>query len=89
MLLLDLLGFLIISREGGGGGAWSSPSFDRTPSSAWEIGYAYARGLTIIGLRTDFRQAGDMAHSVANAMIECSCSRIFRSADELLEALTG
>jgi nucleoside 2-deoxyribosyltransferase len=57
--------------------------------TAWEIGYAYARGLPIIGLRTDFRQAGDTAHSVANAMIECSCQTIYRSADELLAALAG
>lgn len=56
--------------------------------TAWEIGYAYSRGLPIIGLRTDFRQAGDTAHSVANAMIECSCARIVRSADELLAALS-
>jgi nucleoside 2-deoxyribosyltransferase len=56
--------------------------------TAWEIGYAHARGLPIWGLRTDFRQAGDTAHSVANAMIECSCARIVRSADELLAALT-
>jgi nucleoside 2-deoxyribosyltransferase len=57
--------------------------------TAWEIGYAYARGLPVWGLRTDFRQAGDTAHSVANAMIECSCARIVRSADELLAALAG
>lgn len=57
--------------------------------TAWEIGYAYARGLPIRGLRTDFRQAGDTAHSVANAMIECSCERICRSADELLAAMAG
>uniref|UniRef100_I2Q060 Nucleoside 2-deoxyribosyltransferase n=1 Tax=Desulfovibrio sp. U5L TaxID=596152 RepID=I2Q060_9BACT len=57
--------------------------------TAWEIGYAYARDLPIIGLRTDFRQAGDTAHSVANAMIECSCQAIHRSADELLAALSG
>jgi len=57
--------------------------------TAWEIGYAYARGLPVIGLRTDFRQAGDTAHSVANAMIECSCVHIYRSADELLAALAG
>ena len=54
--------------------------------TAWEIGYAYARGLPIIGLRTDFRQAGDTAHSVANAMVECACVHIYRSADELLVA---
>lgn len=57
--------------------------------TAWEIGYAYARGLTIVGLRTDFRQAGDTPHSVANAMIECSCLNIVGSADELMEGLTG
>ena len=55
--------------------------------TAWEIGYAYAWQIPIWGLRTDFRQAGDTAHSVANAMIECSCARIVRSADELLAAL--
>ena len=57
--------------------------------TAWEIGYAYARGLPIIGLRTDFRQAGDTPHSVANAMIECSCGRIFGSAEELMAGLVG
>lgn len=57
--------------------------------TAWEIGYAYARGLPIIGLRTDFRQAGDTPHSVANAMIECSCGRIFGSAKELMAGLVG
>jgi len=55
--------------------------------TAWEIGYAYARNIPIIGLRTDFRQAGDTTHSVVNAMIECACVHIYRSADELLVAL--
>lgn len=57
--------------------------------TAWEIGYAYAKGIPIIGLRTDFRQAGDTPTSLANAMIECSCVHIYRSADDLLTALTG
>lgn len=57
--------------------------------TAWEVGYAYARGLPVWGLRTDFRQAGETAHSLANAMIECACSRIFRSPDNLLDALDG
>ena len=55
--------------------------------TAWEIGYAYARGLPVIGLRTDFRQAGDTPHSVANAVIECACVQIYRSVDDLLDAL--
>lgn len=28
--------------------------------TAWEIGYAYARGIPVIGIRTDFRQAGEL-----------------------------
>lgn len=55
--------------------------------TAWEIGYAHARGLPVWGLRTDFRQAGDTPYSLANAMIECSCDRVFRSAADLLDAL--
>ncbi len=55
--------------------------------TAWEIGYAFGLGLPVLGLRTDFRQAGDTLHSVANAMIECSCQAIYRSADDLLIAL--
>jgi nucleoside 2-deoxyribosyltransferase len=57
--------------------------------TAWEIGYAYARGIPIIGLRTDFRQAGDTPTSLANAMIECGCVHIYRSTDELLAAMAG
>lgn len=57
--------------------------------TAWEIGYAYARGLPVWGLRTDFRNGGDTAHSVMNAMIECSCSAIYCTPDELLAALAG
>lgn len=55
--------------------------------TAWEIGYAHARGLTVWGLRTDFRMAGDTPHSLVNCMIECSCSKIFRDVDELLSSL--
>jgi nucleoside 2-deoxyribosyltransferase len=56
--------------------------------TAWEIGYAYARGIPVWGLRTDFRVAGDTPHSLVNCMIECSCQRIFRDVDALIEALT-
>jgi nucleoside 2-deoxyribosyltransferase len=46
--------------------------------SAWEV-----------GPQAPNRQAGETAHSLANAMIECACSRIFRSPDNLLDALDG
>ena len=52
--------------------------------TAWEIGFAYAQNVPVFGLRTDFRLAGDTASSVANAMIECSCEKIFRQPEELL-----
>lgn len=55
--------------------------------TAWEIGYAFARALPVWGLRTDFRVAGDTAHSLVNCMIECSCVKIFRDIDVLLADL--
>lgn len=59
--------------------------------TAWEIGYFY-RGkperASIIGVRTDFRNAGESSGSLVNAMIECACDRIARSTEELLAVLT-
>ncbi|WP_043629277.1 nucleoside 2-deoxyribosyltransferase [Nitratidesulfovibrio vulgaris] len=57
--------------------------------TAWEIGYAHARGKVVVGIRTDFRQAGDTQYSVVNAMIEDSCNAIVRDVDELLQVLKG
>ena len=59
--------------------------------TAWEIGYFYSikDQSRIIGIRTDFRNAGETETSVVNAMIEMSCSRIVRSVEELLEVLSG
>ncbi|SPF43783.1 Nucleoside 2-deoxyribosyltransferase [Syntrophobacter sp. SbD1] len=56
--------------------------------TAWEIGYFFARKSSeqkIIGIRTDFRRVGESEGAVVNAMIECSCDRIVRSREELLE----
>jgi nucleoside 2-deoxyribosyltransferase len=55
--------------------------------TAWEIGYAHARGKLIHGLRTDSRQSGDTSHSIVNAMVEASCISISRSVAELALAL--
>ncbi len=58
--------------------------------TAWEIGYFYCKHsnkLPIIGIRTDFRNAGETENSVVNAMIECSCSRIADSSEALIEIL--
>ncbi len=53
--------------------------------TAWEIGYAAARGVRIIGLHTDWRRRFD--DEIVNLMIECSVERILRSLDELDDVL--
>lgn len=60
--------------------------------TAWEIGFFFrnkSENSKIIGIRTDFRSAGDFSHSVVNLMIECSCDHVVRSAEELMEVLGG
>lgn len=56
--------------------------------TAWEIGFAHAKGIPVYGIRTDFRQAGDTPHAMANAMIEGSCVAVVRSVEELLLLLS-
>jgi nucleoside 2-deoxyribosyltransferase len=49
--------------------------------TAWEIGYAYARGTAIIGVYTDRRLT--FPGQVVNLMLECSVIKMVRSLDEL------
>ena len=66
--------------------AWlDGPQVD--DGTAWEVGYAFARGLPAWGLRTDFRRAGDTDQSLVNCMIECSCSKIFHDSGVFVEAI--
>jgi nucleoside 2-deoxyribosyltransferase len=53
--------------------------------TAWEIGYAYAKGIPIVGLHTDWRRRFD--HEVVNLMIECSLHRLVHSLDDLQTVL--
>lgn len=55
--------------------------------TSWEIGFAYAKGIPIIGVRTDFRNGGDTGFGSVNAMIEGSVECIVRSGAEALEQL--
>ena len=55
--------------------------------TAWEIGYAYARGIPVIGLRTDFRLCADSDGVLVNAMIQGSVLSMSRSTDEVLGVL--
>ena len=55
--------------------------------TAWEIGYAYAKGKPVIGIRTDFRNAGDTSYGRVNAMIEGSCVAIAKDLAGVLKLL--
>lgn len=55
--------------------------------TAWEIGYYYAMGGKIVGIRTDFRKAGEAATSKVNTMVESSCVDIVSTLDLLISRL--
>ncbi|OPY37455.1 MAG: Nucleoside 2-deoxyribosyltransferase [Methanoregula sp. PtaU1.Bin051] len=57
---------------------------DADSGTAWEMGYAAARGKPVFALRTDFRKVGDSEH--VNLMLEQSATLV-RSRDDLLAAL--
>jgi nucleoside 2-deoxyribosyltransferase len=57
---------------------------DADSGTAWEMGYAYARGTPVIALRTDFRRVGHHEH--VNLMLEQSAT-VVGSREELLAAL--
>ncbi len=57
---------------------------DADSGTAWEIGYAYAKGIPVVAIRTDFRMAGHHEH--VNLMLEQS-SAVVHSEEELLSRL--
>lgn len=57
---------------------------DADSGTAWEMGYAFARGKPVIALRTDFRRVGH--HERVNLMLEQSAT-VVGSMDEVLAAL--
>lgn len=64
---------------------------DVDSGTASEIGYAYARGKKVYGLRTDFRLAGDNLGATVNLQvqyfIEASGGRVVTDVDSLLECV--
>ncbi|MCE5336649.1 MAG: nucleoside 2-deoxyribosyltransferase [Desulfobacteraceae bacterium] len=59
--------------------------------TAWELGYFYAirsPERKMIGIRTDFRRAGEGEGSCLNSMIQCSCDLIVTSTEALLAEIT-
>ena len=55
--------------------------------SAWEIGYFFSQGKSVLGIRTDFRRAGEHEHSRVNLMIECCCLALVEEEDRLVAEL--
>lgn len=53
--------------------------------TAWELGYAYARGKHLVGIYTDLRLT--FPEQVTNLMLERSLDRLTRSLEELEEYL--
>ena len=53
--------------------------------TAWELGYAFAKGKFLIGLHTDWRRRFE--HEVVNLMLECSLDRLVHNLDDLRAAL--
>jgi len=51
--------------------------------TAWEMGYAYAKGKFTIGLHTDWRARFPAPNEVVNLMMQCSVDRLVRSLEEL------
>ncbi len=57
--------------------------------TAWEIGYFFSSGRTVLGLRTDLRRAGEFDTSRVNLMVECSCIQIADRLEGLAAELKG
>ncbi len=55
---------------------------DVDSGTAWEIGYAYAKGKPVIGLRTDFRSLSD---GIVNLMVEMAIVALAKDEEELLK----
>ncbi|WP_440953430.1 nucleoside 2-deoxyribosyltransferase [Methanococcoides sp. FTZ1] len=58
---------------------------DVDSGTAWEIGYAYAKDKTIVGIKTDFRTLGP--EGLVNLMIEESANEIVTSVRDLLRTM--
>ncbi|EGV18981.1 nucleoside 2-deoxyribosyltransferase [Thiocapsa marina] len=60
--------------------------------TAWEIGYFFATKAAdakIVGIRTDFRRAGESEHAIVNAMVEMACDVIVNTQAEMHAAVLG
>jgi nucleoside 2-deoxyribosyltransferase len=61
---------------------------DADSGTCWECGYAYAKGIKVVGLRTDVRRSGDDGSGL-NLMLSTSSDVVVRSVEDLLKCLAG
>lgn len=57
---------------------------DVDSGTAWEMGYAYAKGIPVLGLKTDFRTFRD---EIVNLMMEMSIEALERDVESILKVL--
>jgi nucleoside 2-deoxyribosyltransferase len=60
---------------------------DVDSGTAWEMGYSYAKGIPVLGLKTDFRTFGD--EGIVNLMMEMAVEALERDVDSILKVLEG
>nr|WP_321497475.1 nucleoside 2-deoxyribosyltransferase [uncultured Methanolobus sp.] len=58
---------------------------DVDSGTAWEMGYAYAKGIPVLGLKTDFRTFGD--EGIVNLMMEMAVEALERDVDSIIKVL--
>lgn len=58
---------------------------DVDSGTAWEMGYAYAKGMPVLGLKTDFRTFGD--EGIINLMMGISVDALERDVEGILKVL--
>jgi nucleoside 2-deoxyribosyltransferase len=57
---------------------------DADSGTCWECGYAFAKGIPVVGLRTDWRPAED---GTANCMLSRSCRAVVKSPAAAIQQL--
>jgi nucleoside 2-deoxyribosyltransferase len=64
-------------------GVFDGPQVD--DGTAFECGYAFAKSIPVVGLRTDFRRVGEFTNEV-NIMLG-NCAEICKNLDDVLKVL--
>lgn len=58
---------------------------DVDSGTAWEMGYAYAKNIPVLGLKTDFRTFGE--DGIVNLMMEMTVEALERDVESILKVL--